>query len=163
MKTNLLRTTLGIALLSAMLLPASAQKKPGEAATIELVTIQGDVKPGATVTAVIKVALDKGYHTHSNKPSEPQFIATKLTLTAPAGIKAGEIKYPAGKSLAVTGLAKPLSVYEDHFELSVPLTIDASATLPASVAGVLGYQACQGAVCYPPKKAPFTIALPPAK
>lgn len=146
---------------AVLMLPAAvlAQKKPGEAASLDKVEITGDVKPGATFTAVIRVKLDKGFHTHSNKPSEPTFIPTVLTLEAPQGVKAGAVKYPEGKSEKVKGLDKPLSVYEDNFQISVPVTLDAKARLPLKIPATLGYQACQGATCYPPKKLKFEILV----
>jgi len=144
-------------------LSVHAQKKQGEAATIKSVDIKGDIKPGAEVTAVVSVVLDKNYHTHSNKPSEPQFIPTVLTLSPSAGVKAGAVKYPEGKAQSVKGLSKLLSVYEREFQLSVPLTIAADAKLPLIVPAILGYQACQGAVCFPPKKLKFEIVVDPAR
>ncbi len=150
-----------ISILAVLLVPflAAAQKKPGDAATIKSSEVQGAAKPGATMIAVIKVELEKGYHAHSNKPSEKQFIPTVLSLKAPAGMTVGKIKYPEGKSVAVKGLDKPLSVYEETFELSVPLTLSADAALPIKIPATLGYQACQGAVCYPPRKLNFDIAI----
>ena len=149
----------------AVLVPLAvlAQKKQGEAATVKSVEIKGDLKPGADVTAVVDVVLDKEYHTHSNKPSEPQFIPTVLTVAPTAGVKVGAVKYPEGKPLRVKGLTKPLSVYEKQFQLSVPLTILADAKLPITVPANLGYQACQGAVCFPPKKLKLEIVLDPAR
>src|SRR6266850_3169309 len=108
---------------------ALAQKKIGEAASLDKVEIQGAVKPGAAFTAVVHFKLDKGFHTHSNKPSEPTFIPTVLTLTPKDGVKVGAVKYPQGKAEKVKGLDKPLSVYEDQFQISVPLTLDEKASL----------------------------------
>ena len=68
-----------IALL-ALPISAVAQKKPGEAASIGKVEIQGEAKPGGSVAAIIKVKLEKAWHVQSNKPSEPNFIPTVLTL-----------------------------------------------------------------------------------
>ena len=138
---------------------ALAQKKIGEAVSLDKVEIQGAVKPGGAFTAVVQFKLDKGYHTHSNKPSEPNFIATVLTLEPRDGVKVGTVKYPGGKSEKVQGLEKPLSVYEDQFQLSVPVTLDAKARLPLSIPATLSYQACQGATCYPPKKLKFDVVV----
>jgi DsbC/DsbD-like thiol-disulfide interchange protein len=112
---------------------------------------------------VVKVKLDKGYHVHSNKPSQPEFIPTVITLETVPAVKAGTIAYPAGKSERVAGLAKPLSVYEDHFDVSVPIGLSAAAKLPLTIRASLGYQACQGAVCYAPQKLKFDIVLPEKK
>ena len=143
-------------------LATSAQKKPGEAASIAGVEIKGEPAAGSRVTAVVKVKLEKGYHVHSNKPSQPEFIPTVLTLEPGAGVKAGTIAYPTGKSEKVAGLDKPLSIYEEHFEVSVPLGLAASAKLPVVVPATLNYQACQGAKCYAPQRLKFEIRLPSA-
>src|SRR6185503_20695487 len=112
---------------------AVAQKKPGEAASIGKVEIQGDVKPGGNVVAIVHVKLDKAWHVQSNKPSEPNFIPTVLTLLPTPGVKVTAIKYPEGKSEKVQGLEKPLSVYEGDFQISASLTLDAKARLPLTI------------------------------
>ncbi len=149
-------------LLAVCFLPlvALAAKSPGEAATITSVEIKGDARPGSVVKAVVKVKLEKSYHVHSNKPSEENFIATVLTIEPPAGIKAGDIAYPKGKSVKVEGLDKPLSVYEDEFEITVTLGLSEQAKLPAVIPATLRYQACQGAQCYAPQRLKLEIKLP---
>jgi DsbC/DsbD-like thiol-disulfide interchange protein len=139
----------------------AAERKIGQAATIHGIEIKGDAMPGGKVTAVVKVKLDEGYHVHSNKPSEPQYIATELTLGTAAGARAGTISYPAGKSQKVQGLDKPLSVFEGEFELSIPIGLTSSAKLPLTIPATLGYQACKGAQCYAPQKLKFDIKIDP--
>jgi hypothetical protein len=154
-----------LCLVSLVLIPFAvvAQKKIGEAASVESVSIKGEAVPGSRVTAVIRVKLEKGFHVHSNKPSEPQFIPTVLAVEPAPGVKAGNIIYPEGKSERVAGLAKPLSVYEDAFEIQVPLGLAATARLPVTVMANLRYQACQGAQCYAPQKLKIEIPLPAKK
>lgn len=150
----------------AVILPIlvlGAQKNPGEAASIEAVEIKGQAAAGGRVTAVVKVKLAKGYHVHSNKPSQPEYIPTVLTVESAAGVKAGTVVYPEGRSERIAGLAKPLSVFEDRFEMSVPLGLAASAKLPITVPATLSYQACQGATCYAPQQLKFQIQLPAEK
>lgn len=158
-----MRTALAIA--AAFLLPftLSAKPKPGEAASIQGIQIQGDAKAGSKVTVLITVQLEKGYHVHSNKPSQPEFIPTLLTLNTASGAKAGSVTYPKGKTEKVENIAKPLSIYTEQFELSVPVTLDSKATLPVTIPATLSYQACQGALCYPPKKLKFDISVPAAR
>ena len=150
-----------LVLLALLSLPASvlAQKKPGEAASIGKLVIQGDAKPGGNVVANIHVKLEKLWHVQSNKPSEPNYIPTVLKLEATPGVKVTSIKYPDGKSEKVQGLEKPLSVYDGDFQIAASLTLDAKAKLPMTIPATLSYQACQGATCYPPKKLKFDIAL----
>jgi DsbC/DsbD-like thiol-disulfide interchange protein len=159
--------SLFLALLAARLVSGAdlpnvfGAKKPGDAATVESVKVQGDPMPGGKVTALVKVKLDPGYHVHSNKPSEPQFIATVVTMESAPGVRVGNVGYPAGISLKVDGLAKPLSVYEREFEVAVPLGLTGTVKLPVVLAGVLRYQACRGAQCYPPRQLKFEIKLEP--
>ena len=145
----------------AALIPSTAfaQKKPGEAVKVHEVQIKGAAAPGSEVTAVIAFEIDSGYHTHSNKPSEKNFIPTVLTVQPAPGVKAGEAVYPKGKSEKVEGLDKPLSLYQGQFTISVPLKLDASAKLPLTVPATLRYQACQGALCYPPKSLKLDIPV----
>ena len=158
-----MRTLICVLTCCVMPLAAFAQKKPGEAVSLDGIEIKGEAIPGGRATAVIRFKLEKGYHTHSNKPSEPQFIATLLTLGEAKGVKAGTVAYPEGKSEKVAGLAKPLSVYEEQFELSVPIGITAAAKLPVTIPASLHYQACQGAQCYRPYDLKFDLVLPPKK
>src|SRR2546430_17195133 len=79
------------------------QKKPGEAASLDKVEIQGDAKPGGNVVAVVRVKLEKNWHVQSNKPSEPNFIPTVLTPAPTPGVTVTTIKYPEGKSEKVQG------------------------------------------------------------
>ena len=145
--------------LVALPISALAQEKPGEAASIGKVEIQGDAKPGGNVVANIQVKLKKAWHVQSNKPSEPNYIPTELKLAPTPGVKVTTIKYPEGKSEKVQGLEKPLSVYEGEFQINASLTLDAKAKLPLAIPATLSYQACQGATCYPPKKLKFDFAL----
>jgi len=153
-----------LTLLSAGM-PAGAQvpKKPGEAVKVQEIKIKGEPKPGAEVIAVLSFAIDPGYHTHSNKPSEPNFIATVLTVPAAKGVTIGTPVYPKGKAQKVTGLDKPLSLFDEHFTISVPLKLDAAVSLPLTLAASLRYQACQGAQCFPPKTLKVEIPVTAAK
>lgn len=157
-------------LISALLVvgsaAAQAPKKPGEAVRVEEIKVKGRPAPGGEVIAVVSFVIDEGYHTHSNKPSEPNFIATALTVSPVKGVQGGAAVYPKGKAQKVAGLDKPLSLYEGQFTVSVPLKLEAGVTLPVKVPASLRYQACQGAQCFPPKTLKLEIpiaAADPAK
>ncbi|MBI1841279.1 MAG: protein-disulfide reductase DsbD N-terminal domain-containing protein [Verrucomicrobia bacterium] len=140
--------------LSAQPAPPSpaAPKKPGEAVSLKAVVIKGIAKPGSEITAVLQFKVDEGYHVQANPPSEPTYIPAVLTLNPAQGVLALPAKYPAGKEEKLAGLEKPLLVYDGTFEITVPMRLAADAKLPLTISGVLGYQACRGAVCYPPRK-----------
>jgi DsbC/DsbD-like thiol-disulfide interchange protein len=162
MKENMKKTA---ALLTLALVPflACAQKKLGEAVTVKKVEIKGELKPRGEVTAQIKLEIDKGYHVHSNKPSEPNFIPTVLALTPAAGVTVVKTDYPAGKSEKVEGLDKPLSVYDHEFEVSVRFKLMDEVKLPVTVPATLAYQACKGATCFRPQRLSLDITIPAGK
>lgn len=148
--------------LSLLAQPASLTppaKKPGEAVTLKKVSLKGDVKPGAQLTAVVQFEIEGGHHVQANPPSEPVYIPAVLKLEPTTGVVASPVKYPAGKEEPIPGLPKPLKVYDGTFELLIPLKIAADAKLPITIPGVLTYQACRGATCYPPRKLKVEISL----
>src|SRR5437667_4535697 len=155
----IMKNLFAVLALLAVPISAVAQKKPGEAASIRKVEIQGDAKPGGNVVAIVHVKLEKAWRLQSNKPSEPNFIPTELKLAPTPGVKVTTIKYPEGKAEKVEGLSKPLSVYDGDFQITALLTLDAKARLPLTIPATLSYQACQGATCYPPRKLKFDIAV----
>jgi len=136
-----------------------AQKKSKEYVELTGVKIEGEATPGARVVAKLHFKIEKGYHTQSHKPSEEYFIPTVANLKSAAGIRVRKVEYPKGHDEKVDGLDKPLSVYDEEFEITVPLAISAQAKLPATLTGTLNYQACKGAVCYPLQKLEIEIKL----
>ena len=137
-----------------------APRKPGEAVTAGKVSFKGEVKPGPEVTAVIRFSIDPGYHVQANPPSEPIYIPAVLKLEPVSGVLvSAPTQYPVGKEFPIAGLPKPLKVYEESFEISVPLKVAAGAKLPLTIPGVLTYQACRGSTCFPPRKVKVEIPL----
>jgi len=137
-----------------------ASKKPGEAVTLGKVALKGEVKPGAEITAVVQFTIEKGYHVQANPPSEPAYIPATLRMEPLSGVVSSPTKYPAGKEFPIPGLPTPLKVYEESFEILVPLKLAADAKLPLTLQGLLTYQACRGATCFPPRKVKVEVVLP---
>lgn len=154
-----MKSLLTLLVFTVSLASSPAQKKETEYVTFAKTELMGSVAAGSRVTAKLHFKVEKGFHTQSNKPSEEYFIPTVLKLENVAGIKVGEIKYPDGKEEKVDGLDKPLSVYEEEFEIEVPVAISSRAQLPAKLDGILTYQACKGARCFAPKKLKVALEL----
>lgn len=150
---------LGLSVMTLCVCGQTPAKKPGEAVTVSAVSFKGDLKPGAEVTAVVQFAIDKGFHVQANPASEDTYVAATLKLDPAVGVLALPAKYPAGKEETIVGLDKPLKVYEGTFEVLVPLKLASSATLPLTINGVLTYQACKGATCFPPRKLKVELKL----
>jgi DsbC/DsbD-like thiol-disulfide interchange protein len=122
------------------------------------------VKAGAPVHVALEVKLPSSVHVQSDKPRDPSFIATVLTIDAPAGVTVGKIRYPAARDLKQEGQPQPLAVFGPEFTIDVDLTLATSAAAGDLVVPAhLKYQACTESVCFPPAKAEaqWTLAVKP--
>jgi len=126
------------------------------------------VDPGITTAIRGKAAnidlffrVSQGFHVNSNKPRSEYLIPTTLRLTAPTDIVIGVINYPAGveKSFPFAPNDK-MSVYGSQFVINFAIRPLASV-MPGKYAvhGVLKYQACDDATCYPPKQIPVNFLI----
>ena len=137
---------------------ASAQARPRAEVTP---VVERAATPGAKVRLALKVQLPEGLHTQSDKPRDPTFIPTVLTLDAPAGVTVEEIVFPPASDLKQAGLPEPLSVFGERFAIGVELSL--AGSVPAgelSLPARLRYQACDANLCYPPANANVVWKLP---
>ena len=98
---------------------------------------------------------------NSNAPKDEFLIPTALKMDLPTDIVLGKIQYPAGQDVAFPfSPDTKLNVYSGDFtiDLSVhPLT----SVVPGKymMHGVLRYQACDNAQCFPPKTLPLSFEV----
>jgi len=127
-------------------------------------------RPRATVTPLIlsdtrlalRVTLPESVHTQSNKPRDPSFIPTELTVDAPPGISVDEIVWPEAQDLKQEGLDQPLAVFEREFYIGVQLKCATPPAAGTRIPAHLRYQACDEKLCYAPLTAnvEWTIGPP---
>jgi Disulphide bond corrector protein DsbC len=102
-----------------------------------------------------------GYHINSNTPKSEFLISTALKMDLPTDIILGKIEYPAGEDLTFPfSPDEKLSVYAGDFTVAVgvhPL----HSVVPGKyvMRGVLRYQACDNAACYPPRTLPVSFEV----
>ena len=124
---------------------ASVTLEPPETISIE----RG--RPG-TVGLQFRVA--RGFHINSNRPRQEYLKKTELRLDPPQELAIAKIDYPEGQDQSFPFAAdEKLNVYTGDFSIAVvvrPLKTVSPAKYP--VHGVLKYQACDNAACYPPKE-----------
>lgn len=105
----------------------------------------------------MRVELAPDLHVQSNRPRDPGFIATVLTVEAPAGVTVDELVYPGDVDLKQVGLDEPLNVYGHDFLIGVRVTLAPDIALGATVVSArLRYQACNDTVCF----RPITVVQP---
>ena len=161
MKAERILVSLGTTLLLAA--AASAQEFPGNR------------QPSVTYNSPEMTAIDRGhmggvrlqfripagYHINSNQPKQEYLKNTEVKLDAPTDIAIAGVTYPPGVDRSFPFAPdEKLSVYTGDFEVKV-LVRPLKTVLPSKYAvhGVLKYQACDNAACYPPKQLPISFEI----
>jgi DsbC/DsbD-like thiol-disulfide interchange protein len=157
-----MRTTgasVAVVLLIAAATVVHAQFKRPQAVVVPVVETTS-VTPGGEVRLALKVTLPPTVHVQSDKPSDPSFIPTMLTVDLPKGLSAIQTVYPKSEQLKQEGVKDPLSVFGNEFTVRVLLKI-ARDVAPGTlvVPGRLRYQACNESVCFPPATADATWSV----
>ncbi len=102
-----------------------------------------------------------GYHINSNTPKSEFLIPTALKMELPTDIVLGKIAYPAGEDASFPfSPDEKLSVYSGDFTIAVAVH-PLHSVVPGKyeMHGVLRYQACDNAACYPPKTLPVKFEI----
>jgi hypothetical protein len=157
------RTALSV-LLTLVLLSGSLShaQTPGKAPTlttaaVPLVTAQR----GQQTMVSLNFRIPVGYHINSNTPKSEFLIPTALKMDLPTDIVLGKIEYPAGEDRSFPfSPDEKLSVYSGDFTIAVAVH-PLHTVVPGKyeMRGVLRYQACDNAACYPPKNLPVNFEV----
>lgn len=159
--TQALRGTVLAFILLAMPIFASAQV-PGKAPTVYLAPVPLATAQRAAQTMVsLNFRVPPGYHINSNTPKSEFLIPTALKMDLPTDIILGKIEYPAGEDASFPfSPDEKLSVYTGDFTIALGVH-PMKSVVPGKylMHGVLRYQACDNAACYPPKTLPVSFEV----
>ena len=127
--------------------------------TAELVADRTALVPGTTTTVALRFALAPGWHTYWRNPGESG-LPTTLAWKLPPGFAAGDIVWPAPKTLPAGPLVN--YGYEGDVLHLVPLTVpnDAQPGSTATLAARADWLVCKE-TCIP-EGADLTLAIPVA-
>lgn len=141
--------------------PSSAQTL-GQAPTLTVAAVPLTTAQRASQTMVnLNFRIPAGYHINSNTPKSEFLIPTALKMDLPTDIVLGKIEYPPGEDATFPfSPDEKLSVYSGDFTIALgvhPL----KSVVPGKYVmhGVLRYQACDNAACYPPKTLPVSFEV----
>ncbi len=152
--------TLVLVLLTATVLAFS--QTPGQAPSITMAPIPLTTAQRAKATMVdLNFRVPPGYHINSNTPKSEFLIPTALKMDLPTDIILGKIEYPAGEDASFPfSPDEKLSVYTGDFTIAVAVH-PLHSVVPGKYVmhGVLRYQACDNAACYPPKTLPVSFEV----
>ncbi len=115
------------------------------------------VPSGKRATLDLHFRVENGYHVNSHAPKSDLQIPTAVELGSAPGVSIGTVEYPAGKSYTLSSdPAEKLDVYSEDFLVKLPVT---AAPGDHELKGILKYQACDRAACYPPKTLPLDVVF----
>lgn len=137
---------------------AQAGKAPSVSmAPVPLVT----ARRAAQTKVTLNFRVASGFHINSNTPHSEFLIPTTLKIDPPTDIVLGKTTYPVGKDLSFPfSPDEKLSVYSGDFTIDVTVH-PLHAVVPAKYGlhGILRYQACDNAQCFPPKNLPVDFDI----
>ncbi len=142
------------------LLAGSAMAQAGKAPSVSIAPVPLVTAPRAAQTMVdLNFRVARGFHINSNAPKSEFLIPTNLKMDLPTDIILGKIAYPPGQDLAFPfSPDEKLNVYSGDFTIAVAVH-PLHAVQPGKYVmhGVLRYQACDNAQCFPPKTLPVSF------
>jgi hypothetical protein len=112
-------------------------------------------------TVQLQFRIASGFHINSNQPKQEYLKKTELKLDAPTDIAVMKVAYPTGEDRSFPfDPDEKLNVYSGDFAVDVTVR-PLKTVLPAKYAvhGMLKYQACDNAACYPPKQMPISFEI----
>lgn len=137
---------------------AWAQVSKGPSVTMVPVETVNAQRAAQTVVR-LNFRVSPGFHINSNTPKSEFLIPTALKMDLPTDIVLGKIEYPEGKDLKFPfSPDETLNVYSGDF--TVNLTVHPLASVSPGkylMRGLLRYQACDNAQCFPPKSLPVSF------
>jgi Disulphide bond corrector protein DsbC len=149
-----------VLLLSCALLAGAGLAQSGKAPSVTMAPV-----PLVTATRTVQTKVDlnfrvvSGFHINSNTPKSEFLIPTALKMDLPTDIVLGKIEYPPGQDVRFPfSPDEALSVYSGDFTISLAVH-PLKSVVPGKYVmhGVLRYQACDNAQCFPPKTLPVSF------
>jgi len=139
---------------------STARAQSGKAPSVTMVPVETvTAARGAQTMVPLNFRVASGFHINSNTPKSEFLIPTALKMDLPTDIVLGKIEYPAGKDLTFPfSPDEKLNVYSGDFTINVAVHPLSSVTAGKYIMrGVLRYQACDNAQCFPPKTLPVNF------
>jgi len=149
----------GFALLF-VLLAGMALGQSGKAPSVTIAPVGLVTAPRTAQTMVnLNFRIARGFHINSNTPRSEFLIPTALKMDVPTDIALGKIQYPQGQDVSFPfSPDEALNVYTGDFTITVAVH-PLKSVVPGKYVmhGVLRYQACDNAQCFPPKNLPVSF------
>lgn len=121
--------------------------------------------PSATIVAgrgaAVRIALQvtHGLHVQAN-PTAAGLVPLSVKFSGLHGLSFGRPVYPKGTVLRLSGSAEFVNVYEGEVFVELPVRVPSRVKAGTYVFhGTVAYQACDEAVCFPPRTIPIALTI----
>lgn len=115
------------------------------------------VSAGKPQQVELRFRIDPGFHINSHKPADELLIPTALKFEPNARLAVLGMQFPAGSPFRLAAGGDLLDVYQGEVRVAVQLR--AAQPGETTLSGVLRYQACDNAACFPPRNLPVRVAV----
>ena len=149
-----------LVMVALIVLASIASAQAGKSPNVSMAPVPLVTAPRAAQTVVpLNFRVMPGFHINSNAPKDEFLIPTALKMDLPTDIVLGKIEYPPGSDVSFPfSPDQKLNVYSGDFAINVTVHPLASVVPGKYVMhGVLRYQACDNAQCFPPKTLPVNF------
>jgi len=150
-------------IIAACVGPAFAQTEE-PIVSVKVVPSSDVFKPGQSYPSVLEITIRSPYHINAEMPSEDYLIGTTVDFRTEPGVTFSEITFPPAEMRRFSFSETPLAVYEGTIKVTFKISLAADFKGDSvTVAGTVGYQACNDQSCLPPDEAEFSLKAPVEK
>ena len=126
--------------------------KPAARGHVQFAAEPQAVAANKPATVRLHFQVDPGFHINSHTPKSEMLIPTKIAIADGDGVKVQTVDFPTGELYSFNFEPQTkLDVYTKDVVLTAHVVAQPGAR---TLIGVLRYQACDAAACYPPKTLP---------
>ena len=130
---------------------------PATKVHVQLLSNAAEIKAAEPQIVELRFRVEDGFHINSHTPKDELLIPTAIRFNTGSVVKVLDQVYPKGSAFRLpVASGETLDVYQGEFRVKVNVVVPKGSS---TLVGVLKYQACDNAVCYPPKLLPVVVPI----
>jgi uncharacterized protein YyaL (SSP411 family) len=107
----------------------------------------------------INLHIPPGWHVNSDRPGNPDLIATQISLADDSDWRLGPVSYPEGEPRQLGFQSSPISLYTGRVLLQARVEPEPAAEPRLSLPIRIRLQACNDQVCLPPERITLWVKM----